>query len=281
MQHLPAERRGRALLRTLRTLAPRPVPLDPALPHSIGTAPWCQASQPPSARHLHVSLPPQVDPGYLSEPTVVEFETEGGLTAYMNFYRPRNKAGGWGLALGVGVGVGVAARSTVWVVVSLPSSPRCGAFWGAGQAVRRTRGLALAAHEHATGVTLRPPALGPRETRARRRRRRRLQDFAAPPGALPPLLVKIHGGPTSQASTAFYLGLQYWTSRGGGCHAPPSPVIPMQHAAVPLPCPGVPWHALPRTLHPAAFPPSLRWRCGCTSCRAPQQATSSPFVRSA
>lgn len=41
-----------------------------------------------------------------------------------------------------------------------------------------------------------------------------LQDFVAPPGALPPLLVKIHGGPTSQASTAFSLGLQYWTSRG-------------------------------------------------------------------
>ena len=42
-----------------------------------------------------------------------------------------------------------------------------------------------------------------------------LQDFEAPPGALPPLLVKIHGGPTSQASSAFNLGVQYWTSRGG------------------------------------------------------------------
>jgi hypothetical protein len=41
------------------------------------------------------------------------------------------------------------------------------------------------------------------------------QDFEAPPGALPPLLVKIHGGPTSQASSAFNLGVQYWTSRGG------------------------------------------------------------------
>lgn len=41
-----------------------------------------------------------------------------------------------------------------------------------------------------------------------------LQDFVAPAGALPPLLVKIHGGPTSQASTAFNLGVQYWTSRG-------------------------------------------------------------------
>lgn len=88
------------------------------------------ASKPEDWQVIQPSAASQVDPGYLSEPTVVEFETEGGLTAYMNFYRPRNK------------------------------------------------------------------------------------DFTAPQGALPPLLVKIHGGPTSQASTAFYLGLQYWTSRG-------------------------------------------------------------------
>lgn len=36
----------------------------------------------------------------------------------------------------------------------------------------------------------------------------------APPGEAPPLLVKIHGGPTSQAGTAFSLAIQYWTSRG-------------------------------------------------------------------
>ena len=40
------------------------------------------------------------------------------------------------------------------------------------------------------------------------------QDFRLPPGEKPPLLIKIHGGPTSQASTAFSLGIQYWTSRG-------------------------------------------------------------------
>ena len=39
-------------------------------------------------------------------------------------------------------------------------------------------------------------------------------DFAAPPGELPPLLVKCHGGPTSAASAAFNLVVQYWTSRG-------------------------------------------------------------------
>jgi dipeptidyl aminopeptidase/acylaminoacyl peptidase len=35
-----------------------------------------------------------------------------------------------------------------------------------------------------------------------------------PLGELPPLLVKIHGGPTSAASTVLSLDVQYWTSRG-------------------------------------------------------------------
>jgi dienelactone hydrolase len=40
------------------------------------------------------------------------------------------------------------------------------------------------------------------------------QDFSAPIGELPPLLVKSHGGPTSATDSAFNLGIQYWTSRG-------------------------------------------------------------------
>jgi dipeptidyl aminopeptidase/acylaminoacyl peptidase len=39
-------------------------------------------------------------------------------------------------------------------------------------------------------------------------------DHAAPAGDLPPLVVKIHGGPTSAASSTLSLGIQYWTSRG-------------------------------------------------------------------
>ncbi len=35
-----------------------------------------------------------------------------------------------------------------------------------------------------------------------------------PQGELPPLLVEIHGGPTSAASTVLSLDVQYWTSRG-------------------------------------------------------------------
>ncbi len=34
------------------------------------------------------------------------------------------------------------------------------------------------------------------------------------PDEKPPLLVKIHGGPTAACSAAFDLRIQYWTSRG-------------------------------------------------------------------
>lgn len=39
-------------------------------------------------------------------------------------------------------------------------------------------------------------------------------DFRALDGERPPLLVESHGGPTSAATTALSLGIQYWTSRG-------------------------------------------------------------------
>jgi dipeptidyl aminopeptidase/acylaminoacyl peptidase len=39
-------------------------------------------------------------------------------------------------------------------------------------------------------------------------------DYAAPANELPPLLVMSHGGPTSSASSAFDLEIQFWTSRG-------------------------------------------------------------------
>ena len=38
--------------------------------------------------------------------------------------------------------------------------------------------------------------------------------FAAPANELPPLLVKVHGGPTSCADTTLRLDIQFWTSRG-------------------------------------------------------------------
>ena len=40
------------------------------------------------------------------------------------------------------------------------------------------------------------------------------KDYVAPDGEKPPLLVKIHGGPTSCTSGTFSLRTQYWTSRG-------------------------------------------------------------------
>ena len=39
-------------------------------------------------------------------------------------------------------------------------------------------------------------------------------DYRAPADQRPPLIVKSHGGPTSAASTALSLSVQYWTSRG-------------------------------------------------------------------
>jgi dipeptidyl aminopeptidase/acylaminoacyl peptidase len=39
-------------------------------------------------------------------------------------------------------------------------------------------------------------------------------DFRAPPGELPPLIVKSHGGPTGSTSSELRLGTQFWTSRG-------------------------------------------------------------------
>lgn len=44
--------------------------------------------------------------------------------------------------------------------------------------------------------------------------RPRNPEFSGPAGARPPLLVKIHGGPTAAASGTLNLGIQYWTSRG-------------------------------------------------------------------
>ena len=40
------------------------------------------------------------------------------------------------------------------------------------------------------------------------------QDYAAPAGEKPPLLVKSHGGPTASTTASFNPGIQYWTSRG-------------------------------------------------------------------
>ncbi len=38
--------------------------------------------------------------------------------------------------------------------------------------------------------------------------------YTGPQGELPPLIVKIHGGPTAHTTGIFNLGIQFWTSRG-------------------------------------------------------------------
>jgi len=42
----------------------------------------------------------------------------------------------------------------------------------------------------------------------------RNRDHEAPPGELPPLRVRSHGGPTAATDGSFKLAIQYWTSRG-------------------------------------------------------------------
>ena len=79
---------------------------------------------------VRASSDQHVDPGYLSIPRLIEFPTEGGLTARAIHYPPKNR------------------------------------------------------------------------------------DFEAPEGAMPPLIVHVHGGPTSAAKPTFDLERQYWTSRG-------------------------------------------------------------------
>ncbi len=44
----------------------------------------------------------------------------------------------------------------------------------------------------------------------------RNRDFTGPAGALPPLIVLSHGGPTSMTTNHFNLNIQWWTSRGIG-----------------------------------------------------------------
>jgi len=42
------------------------------------------------------------------------------------------------------------------------------------------------------------------------------KDYIPPEDELPPLVVKVHGGPTSATTTTLSWGIQYWTSRGFG-----------------------------------------------------------------
>jgi dipeptidyl aminopeptidase/acylaminoacyl peptidase len=40
------------------------------------------------------------------------------------------------------------------------------------------------------------------------------RDYEAPAGELPPLMVRVHGGPTADVTTTLSWGIQFWTSRG-------------------------------------------------------------------
>ena len=84
---------------------------------------------------------------------------------------------------------------------------------GAHAVVRRPSPAAIAPRYVSEAEAIRFPSAGGREVHA-------LYyppvngDFAAPAGEKPPLIVQVHGGPTGQASPAFNLANQFWTTRG-------------------------------------------------------------------
>ncbi|MDR3513446.1 MAG: prolyl oligopeptidase family serine peptidase [Caulobacteraceae bacterium] len=84
---------------------------------------------------------------------------------------------------------------------------------GAAAVVRRPSPAAIDARSISTAQAITFPGAGGREVHA-------LYyppvngDFTAPAGEAPPLIVQVHGGPTGQASAAFSLANQFWTSRG-------------------------------------------------------------------
>ncbi len=68
--------------------------------------------------------------------------------------------------------------------------------------------------EYPTTPTQPPPRAGEEVTAHAFLYRPHNKDFVAPSDEIPPLLVKVHGGPTGATSTTLNLVIQYWTSRG-------------------------------------------------------------------
>jgi dipeptidyl aminopeptidase/acylaminoacyl peptidase len=84
---------------------------------------------------------------------------------------------------------------------------------GAGTVLRRPSAVSLSAFDIAVAERVSFPGAGGRTAHALFYPPTN-SAFHAPAGEAPPLIVQAHGGPTAQASGAFGLGIQYWTSRG-------------------------------------------------------------------
>ncbi|HSB70145.1 MAG TPA: S9 family peptidase [Candidatus Methylomirabilis sp.] len=94
-----------------------------------------------------------------------------------------------------------------WSVISLdPDS-------GRKEIIRRAAELRIDPGYLSTPVPVEYPTTGDRTAHGFHYAPRN-KDFVGPEGERPPLLVMIHGGPTSATSTVHRLGIQYYTSRG-------------------------------------------------------------------
>lgn len=198
----------------------RPEPADEGEPvhrleADVGTPPWVFAMSRyaflPDGRVVLACSSEGLDQLRLLDPaTGTDHALETGYTSLGQL-----RAAGTGI-----VGVG-ASFSTEPVVFALALEPRPAGRGGSGREPRSSRPqvlrpardlgldpawmsvarpIAFPTGNAATAYALHYPPTNP--------------EYEAPPGERPPLLVAIHGGPTSAARPQLQLGIQYWTSRG-------------------------------------------------------------------
>lgn len=177
------------------------------------------ASAPASAwRVLRKASSVEVPGGYLSRPQPIEYPTTNSATSHMIYYPPANQ-----------VLQDCVLRHTARSCRYLLRKPQldwccmdtaCSVSICAWERRPATACLLMTSSAYSTCTpTMLLCLLEPRCTVIAGHCISRVglvcrQDYELPPGEQPPLLVKIHGGPTSAAGSSFSLGIQYWTSRG-------------------------------------------------------------------
>jgi dipeptidyl aminopeptidase/acylaminoacyl peptidase len=115
-------------------------------------------------------------------------------------------------------GANLRAASGVAIVTAgsptqLPALVRIDLSNGQAEVVRQSSPISIDPGHVSTGEPIEFPTTGGLTAHAFFYRPAN-QDFQAPEGERPPLLVHIHGGPTAMVGRALDLEVQYWTSRG-------------------------------------------------------------------
>ncbi len=101
--------------------------------------------------------------------------------------------------------VASARQSPAVVTIEVPT--------GQAHVIKRSEDTELDAESISAPVSLQFPSVADRTAHAFYYAPRNA-NFVGPEGERPPLIVMSHGGPTGATSSAFRLGVQYWTSRG-------------------------------------------------------------------